>query len=118
MSRRTPTFRCLSQPLLTAGCERTPAVLVIGSGFLCAVMAWFSWSPLALGTAVFLFVVGIPFLQQLAKRDPKMVEIAFRFSRYHRHYPAYVCRRPERRLPVKLIATTAVLAAAAAWWWL
>ena len=85
---------------------------------LCAVMAWFPWSPLALGTAVFLFVVGIPFLQQLAKRDPKMVEIAFRFSRYHRHYPAYVCRRPERRLPVKLIGVIGALAVTAAWWWL
>ena len=98
MARQTPTFQCLSKPILLAGCERTPAILVVGAALLCAVLAWFSWSLLALGAACALGLVGLPLLRSLAKRDPMMVEIAFRYFSYQQHYGPYtVCKVPAVR---------------------
>jgi type IV secretory pathway TrbD component len=93
MARRTPTFQCLSKPILLGGCERTPAILVVGAALLCAVLAWFSWSLLALSAACVLGLAGLPLLQSLAKRDPMMVEIALRYFSYQRHYGAYPVRK-------------------------
>jgi type IV secretory pathway TrbD component len=93
MARRTPTFQCLSKPILMAGCERTPAILVVGGSLLCLVLAWFSWSLLALSAGCVLGFVGLSLLQSLAKRDPMMVEIAFRYVSYQRHYGAYTVRK-------------------------
>jgi type IV secretory pathway TrbD component len=93
MARRTPTFECLSKPLLTAGAERTPAVLVGGMGIVFLVLAWFAWSLIALVAAILMFIIGMPGLQMLAKRDPQAVEIGFRYARYRRHYPARVTVR-------------------------
>jgi type IV secretory pathway TrbD component len=76
------------------GCERTPAILVVGAAIMCGVLAWFSWSLLAAGAGIALAVVGYPVLQRLAKRDPRMVEIAFRYFAYQRHYSAYPVARP------------------------
>ena len=93
MARRTPTFQCLSKPILLGGCERTPAILVVGAALLCAVLAWFSWSLLALSSACVLGLAGLPLLQSLAKRDPMMVEIALRYFSYQRHYGPYTVRK-------------------------
>jgi hypothetical protein len=60
---------------------------------MCAVLAWFSWSLLALSAACMLGLIGLPLLQSLAKRDPMMVEIAFRYFSYQRHYGAYPVRK-------------------------
>ncbi len=118
MARRTPTFQCLSKPILLAGCERTPAILVVGASLLCAVLAWFSWSLLALSAACVLGLVGLPLLRSLAKRDPIMVEIAFRYISYQRHYGAYSireeisARRPGPVIGAILLAAGAVIGAA------
>lgn len=93
MARKTPTYQCLSKPILLGGCERTPVILLIGGAILCFVAAWFSWSILAVCAGLLLTLVGYPVLQRLAKRDPLMVEIAFRYFAYHRHYSAYPVRK-------------------------
>jgi type IV secretory pathway TrbD component len=120
MPRATPSFRCLSQPLLIAGAERTPAILVVGATAICAVLAYFSWSLYPTAAAALLFMVGMPALRELAKRDPRMVEIAFRFSSYRRHYPAHARRQKDR--PILLITVLAVVALVAGiiitWWML
>jgi type IV secretory pathway TrbD component len=97
MSRKTPTYQCLQKPILVGGCERTPVVLVAGATLMCCVIAWFTWSLLSIIAAGLLFLVGIPVLQRLAKRDPRMVEITFRYAAYQRHYRAYPVR--EGRAP-------------------
>lgn len=84
----TPTFRSLTQPLLVAGGERVPAVLVIGGTLLSGVVAWFSWSITAALAAVFLLTVGMGFLRTMAKRDPLMFEVAQRFYSFEKYYPA------------------------------
>jgi type IV secretory pathway TrbD component len=84
----TPTFRSLTQPLLVAGGERVPAVLIVGGAMLSGVVAWFSWSIMGAAAAVFLLTVGLGFLRSMAKRDPLMFEIAQRFYGFRKHYPA------------------------------
>ena len=112
MAHRTPTFQCLSKPILLAGCERTPAILVVGASLLCAVLAWFSWSLLALSSACVLGLAGLPLLQSLAKRDPMMVEIALRYFSYQRHYGAYPVRKEiSARQPGPVIGAILLVAA-------
>jgi type IV secretory pathway TrbD component len=84
----TPTFRSLTQPLLVAGGERVPAVLIVGGTLLTGVVAWFSWSVTCAAAAAFLLTVGMGFLRAMAKRDPLMFEIAQRFYGFQKHYPA------------------------------
>jgi type IV secretory pathway TrbD component len=118
MAKRTPTFQCLSKPILLAGCEHKPAVLMGGSIIMCALMAWFAWSLIALGMAAFLFLVGMPFLQQMAKRDPQMADIALRYASYARHYPAQIPWDPDHK--AKRLTTGCVsvlLTCLIVYWW-
>jgi type IV secretory pathway TrbD component len=100
------------------GCERTPAILVVGAAILCGVLAWFSWSLLAASAGVALGVVGYPVLQRLAKRDPRMVEIAFRYFAYQRHYSAYpVCKSRAPRQAGPIVGFTLLVAVIIAGLW-
>jgi type IV secretory pathway TrbD component len=88
MDRVTPTFRCLTTPLLIMGAERIPAVVTVGCVLLCAICAAFLRSFVAAGLALFLWTSGMAFFRAMAKRDPQMVEKGIRFFRYQRFYPA------------------------------
>lgn len=88
MDGPTPTFRSLTQPLLVAGGERIPVALTSGGGLVCGVVAWFSWSIIALVACVFLFTAGLGFLRIMAKRDPQMFDVAQRYYGYAKFYPA------------------------------
>jgi len=84
----TPTFRSLTQPLLVAGGERVPAVLVIGGAMLTGVTAWFSWSITAAAACVLIATAGLGFLRTMAKRDPLMFGVAQRYYGLKKFYPA------------------------------
>lgn len=93
----TPTFRSLTQPLLVAGGERVPAVLVCGGALLSGVVAWFSFDltqplrpgPLCVaGVSALLMTAGLGFLRIMAKRDPLMFAVAQRYYAFQKFYPA------------------------------
>jgi type IV secretory pathway TrbD component len=118
MAKLTPTFQCLSQPILVMGCERAPGVLVCGATCLCLVLAYFSWSLIALAATAFLFGAGIPTLQYLARRDPILIQVAARYSRYQRHYDARQAWTPDTsKRDRAIIAGTILLVAVAFVWW-
>jgi type IV secretory pathway TrbD component len=110
MARGSPIFRCLTQPLLVAGAERTPAIVVAGSAIFCAVAAWFTWSVAAAVMAALLFLVGLPTLRIMANRDPRMIEILLRYVGYRRHYAAHTPRAlPPSGLTIIGLAILAIL---------
>jgi type IV secretory pathway TrbD component len=94
--RSTPTFQVLTQPVLLAGCEREPAVVLFGGMLICFAMAWFTWSLIALGVGIVLAMFGFPALRWMAARDTQMMRILSRFVTYRRHYPAHGTYRRRR----------------------
>jgi type IV secretory pathway TrbD component len=118
MAKRTPTFQCLTKPILLAGCEYKPAVVMGGATIACLLMAWFAWSIIALCSGLLLLFVGMPFLQQAAKRDPKMMAILLRNVGYQAHYPATMQRKPDNF--AKNLASLGVLVVGSLFliWWL
>jgi type IV secretory pathway TrbD component len=94
--RHTPTFQVLTQPILLAGCEREPAVVLFGGMMICFAIAWFTWSVLALGVGVFLAMFGFPALRWMASCDVLLMKILARFVTYRRHYPAHAIHRRHR----------------------
>lgn len=84
----TPTFKCLTRPLLVGGGERVPAAIVALFTLLPACGAWFGRNIPAALVAVFMATVGFGFLRFMAKRDPQMFEVAGRFYSFKNFYPA------------------------------
>lgn len=70
------------------GGEREPVMLLILTCAAFGLMALLSMSAVPLLVTVFLFLVGIPVLQKMAKRDPHMRRVAQRSLKYTKHFDA------------------------------
>jgi type IV secretory pathway TrbD component len=63
-------------------------VLTAGLAACLGVIAWFTWSVLALVAGIFVMASCVPLLRKLANRDPMMVAVSTRFISYKKYYPA------------------------------
>lgn len=103
--RTTPTFQCLTKPILLAGCERDPFIIMACGAGLFFVTAWFAWSLFSLLAGVFVFCIVIPLLRYAAKQDPLMTQVARRYFSYQKHYAPYpTLQAPRARPPGPIIA--------------
>ena len=94
--------RSLTQPLLVAGAERTPAGVVAGIGAGFCGLGWQLHSWVGFCTGVVVFIGGLALLRRIGKADPIMFRVYFRYLRYRPVYPAL--SRPRRHVsPLKTI---------------
>ena len=75
--------RALHQPILFAGAERKPGLMLT---LACVGLAMNGATLVAAGLAAGLWLAVFPFLRQAAKADPLMGEVYLRFVRLRGYY--------------------------------
>jgi len=84
--QQTPIYQAINQPVLLFGAERN---LVIFLAMMATMLMWMggSWVTFFIGLTI--WMVGIYYLREMAKRDPIMSSVFRRYQTYKHYYPAH-----------------------------
>ena len=84
--QQTPIYQAINQPILLFGAERN---LVIFLAMMAAMLMWMGGSWVTFFIGLIIWVVGIYYLREMAKRDPIMSSVFRRYQKYKHFYPAH-----------------------------
>lgn len=84
--QQTPIYQAINQPVLLFGAERS---LVIFLATMAMMLMWMGGSWVTFFIGLIIWIVGIYYLREMAKRDPIMSSVFRRYQKYKPFYPAH-----------------------------
>jgi len=84
--QQTPIYQAINQPVLLFGAERN---LVIFLAMMATMLMWMGGTWVTFFIGLIIWMVGIYYLREMAKRDPIMSIVFRRYQRYRHYYPAH-----------------------------
>ena len=84
--QQTPIYKAINQPILLFGAERN---LVIFLAMMSSMLIWIGGSWFTFFIGLIIWIIGIYYLREMAKKDPLMSRVFKRYQQYKHHYSAH-----------------------------
>ncbi|MCK4442625.1 MAG: VirB3 family type IV secretion system protein [Sulfurovaceae bacterium] len=84
--QQTPIYQAINQPVLLFGAERNLVIFLI---MMATMLIWMGGTWFTFFVGLIIWIVGIYYLREMAKRDPIMSSVFRRYQQYKHYYPAY-----------------------------
>ena len=84
--QQTPIYQAINKPVLLFGAERN---LVIFLAMMATMLMWMGGTWVTFFIGLVIWMIGIYYLREMAKRDPIMSSVFRRYHKYKHYYPAH-----------------------------
>jgi len=84
--QQTPIYKAINQPVLLFGGERH---LVIFLATMSIMLIWMGATLFTFFIGLIIWIIGIYYLREMAKRDPIMSNVFRRYQQYKHYYSAH-----------------------------
>ena len=83
---KVPIYQAINQPVLFLGAERN---LVIILGAMSGMLMWMGGTWITFFIGLLIWIIGIYFLREMAKKDPEMSKVFKKYQTYQKYYRGY-----------------------------
>ncbi|HHB94371.1 MAG TPA: conjugal transfer protein TrbD [Campylobacterales bacterium] len=84
--QQTPIYQAINQPVLLFGAERNLVIFLI---MIATMLIWMGGTWFTFFVGLIIWIVGIYYLREMAKRDPIMSSVFRRYQKYKHYYLAH-----------------------------